>query len=172
MNIKDPKMKIEVALANAKNSMTNHLRFTPIQLVNSTLLNIPSVLNSDLPALEEADSNVVRKHLNAMYAARRACVKAESSDKLKWALRHPVRASNKFFENGEEVFYRRDDGKRWHGPGKVVGQLGTVAFVIHGFRLTRCTSCRVIKVLLSNASNSDQTSTDKHVTVDKSNFER
>ena len=54
----DPKMKIEVALANAisaKNSMQNHLGFTPIQLVTGTLHNIPSILNSDLPALEEAD---------------------------------------------------------------------------------------------------------------------
>ena len=129
----DPKMKIEVALANAisaKNSMQNHLGFTPIQLVTGTLPNIPSVLNSDLPALEEADSNVVNNHLNGMYAARRAFIKAEASDKIKRALKHPVRASEEFFENGEKVFYKRDDGKRWHGPGKVVGQLGTVVFVI------------------------------------------
>ena len=68
----DPKMKIEVAPANAisaKNSMQNHLGFTPIQLVTGILPNIPSVLNSDLPALEEADSNVVNNHLNGMYAA-------------------------------------------------------------------------------------------------------
>ena len=59
-------MKIEVALANtinAKNSMQNHLGFTPIQVVTGTLPKIPSVLNSDLPALEEADSNVENKHL-------------------------------------------------------------------------------------------------------------
>ena len=106
--------------------MQNHLGFTPIQLVTGTLPNIPSVLNSDLPALEEADSNVVNNHLNAMYAARRAFVKAEASDKIKRALKHHVRASEEFFENGEKVFYKRDDGKCWHGPGKVVGQLGTV----------------------------------------------
>ena len=107
-----------------------------------------------------------------MYAVRRSFVKAESCDKIKRALRHPVRASEEFFKNGEKVFYKRDDGKRWHGPGKVVGQLGTVVFVIHGSRLIRCTSCRVIKAPLSNASNenSDQTSTDKHVSADKSNL--
>ena len=147
----DPKMKIEVALADAisaKNSVQNHLGFTPIQLVTDTLLKIPSILNSDLPALEEADSNVVN-----MYAVQRAFVKAESSDKIMRALRHPVRVSEAFFENGEKVFYKRDDGKRWHGLGKVVGQLGTVVFVIHGSRLIRCTSCHVIKAPLSNASN-------------------
>ena len=164
---KGPKMEIEVALANAisaKSSMQNHLGFTPIQLVTGTLPNIPSVLNSDLPALEEADSNVVNNHLNAMFSTRRTFVKTESSDKIKWALRHPVRASEEFFENGENVVYKGDEGKRWHGPGKVVGQLGTIVFVIHGSRLIRCTSCRVIKVPRSNASNenSDQTFTDKH----------
>ena len=54
--------------------------------------------------------------------------------------RHPVRASEELFENGEKVFYKRDDGKRWHGPDKVVGQLVTVVFVTHGSRLIRCTS--------------------------------
>ena len=44
---KDPKMKIEVAPANAisaKNSMQNHLGFTTIPLVTGTLPNIPSIL--------------------------------------------------------------------------------------------------------------------------------
>ena len=62
----DPKMKIKVALANvisAKNSMQNHLGFTPIQLVTGTLPDIPSVLNSDFPALEEADSNSSKQPL-------------------------------------------------------------------------------------------------------------
>ena len=60
-----PKMKIEIALANAisaKNSMQNHLGFTPIQLVTGTLPNVASVLNSNLPALQEADSNAVNNH--------------------------------------------------------------------------------------------------------------
>ena len=107
-----------------------------------------------------------------MYAARRAFVKAEASDKIKWALKHPVRASEELFENGEKVFYKRDDGKRWHGPGKVVGQLGTAVFVKHGSRLVRCTSCCVIKVPLSSASNESrhQTSTGKHVIADKSDL--
>ena len=63
----DPKMKIEVALANAvsaKDSMRSNLGFTPIQLVTGTLPNIPLILNSDLPALEEVDSNVLNNHLN------------------------------------------------------------------------------------------------------------
>ena len=111
----DPKMKIEVAQANAisaKNSMQNHLGFTPIQLVTGTLPNIPSILNSDLPALEKADSNIVNNHLNVMYAARSVFVKAESSDKIKRALRHLVQASEEFFENVEKIFYKRDGGKR------------------------------------------------------------
>ena len=100
-------MKIEVALANAisaKNSMQNHLGFTPIQLVTGTLPNFPSILNNDLQELEETDSNVVNNHLNAMYAARRAFVKAESSDRIKRALRHPVRASENFLKMERKYF--------------------------------------------------------------------
>ena len=107
-----------------------------------------------------------------MHATKRVFVKAESSDKIKRTVRHPVRASEESFENGEKVFYKGDEGKRWYGPGKVVGQLGAVVFVIHVSRLIRCTSCRVIKVPISNTSNdnSDQTSADKHMTADKSNL--
>ena len=91
-----------------------------------------------------------------MYAVQRAFIKAESSDKITKtlrtlrypvrALRHPVRASEEFYENGEKVFYKRDDGKRWHGPSKVLGELGTIVFVIHGSRLIRCTSYILISL--------------------------
>ena len=66
------------------------------------------------------------------------------------------------------VPYKRDDGKRWYGPGKVDGQLET------GSRHIRCTTCRVIKVPLFNASNenSDQTSNDKYVNADKCNLKK
>ena len=44
-----------------------------------------------------------------MYVALRAFVKAESSGRIKRSLRHPVRASEEFFENGKKVYYKRDE---------------------------------------------------------------
>ena len=71
----DENMNIQVALAyavSAKNSLQNHHGFAPIQLVTGTLPNLPNILNSDLPALQPAESKLVKNHLDAMTAARMA----------------------------------------------------------------------------------------------------
>ena len=122
-------MKIEIALAyavSAKNSLQNHHGFAPIQLVTGTLPNLPNVLNSFLPALQPAESKLVTNHLHAMRAARIAFMKSESSEKVARTLRHPVRACEQYFSHGEKVFYKRNDGRGWHGSGTVLGQLGTI----------------------------------------------
>ena len=144
----EPKMKVEVALANAvtaKNSLYNYKGFTPIQLVTGQLPNLPSVLNKELPALEKPTSDMIGEHLNAMHLARKAFVVAENSEKIARALRHPIRACEEFFENGDRVFYKRTEEKRWRGPARVIGQLGTVVHMVHGSRLVKYPSNRVKK---------------------------
>ena len=80
----DPGLTLDVALAwavNAKNTMQNHLGFSPMQLVVGNNPNLPSVMNNKLPAQEDCPmSETVVKHLNALHAARRAFTKAESSE--------------------------------------------------------------------------------------------
>ena len=131
---------------NAKNSMQNHHGFSPIQLVLGKSPNLPSVLVNDPPPLEDAEvSDTVIKHLNALQAAKRAFTKAESSERIRRALRHNVRVSEVMFQPGERVFYKRDDSNRWRGPGKVIGQDGKVVFIRHGSQLVRVATCRIIK---------------------------
>ena len=145
----DPRLDLNVALAwavNAKNSMQNHLGYSPIQLVLGNHPNLPSVMVNQPPAFEEAEvSGTVIKHLNALHAARRAFTKAESSDRIRKALRHRVRATETTFTSGDRVFYKRDDSNRWRGPGKVIGQDGKIVFIRHGSQLVRVASCRTIK---------------------------
>ena len=50
--------------------------------------------------------------------------KAEAFEKIKHALRHPVRSCEVIFITGDKVLYKRDDNRRWRGPGKVFGNLG------------------------------------------------
>ncbi|PIK34739.1 hypothetical protein BSL78_28435 [Apostichopus japonicus] len=129
----DPDMELSVALAwavNAKNCMQTHQGFSPIQLVLGKSPNLPSVLLDEPPALEEVEvSDNVLQHLNALHAARRAFTKAESSERIRRALRHNVRVSEMAFLPGDRVFYKRDESNRWRGPGKVIGQDGKVVFV-------------------------------------------
>ena len=149
MTDEDKTMKLEVALANAisaKNSLYNYNGFAPIQLVTGSLPNLPNVLNKALPALEEPSSTIISNSLNAMNLARKAFVQAEASEKISRALKHPVRATEENFENGEKVYYKVNSEPKWRGPGKVIGQLGTRVLVLHGSRLHRCHANAVIKV--------------------------
>ena len=168
----DPQMSLEVALAwavNAKNSMQNHLGFSPIQLVTGSNPNLPSVLTNNLPAQEEMTmSETVLKHLNALHSARRAFTKAESSERIKRALRHNVRVNEETFMAGDKVFYKRDDSNRWRGPGKVIGQDGKILFIRHGSQLVRVATCRALKMdaHMSNNENEEKLTTmNEHISM-------
>lgn len=78
----------------AKNSLHNVHGYSPYQLVFGRNPNIPSALTDQPPALEgTTTSEVVRNHINALYSARQAFTKAESSEKIRRALRKQVRTT-------------------------------------------------------------------------------
>ena len=90
----DAKCNMETALAwatSAKNSLQNSFGFSPNQLVFGKGVNFPSVEHSKPPAMESARSDLVRQNLNALHKARESYIKAESSERIKRALRHNVR---------------------------------------------------------------------------------
>ena len=74
--------------------------------------------------------DTVAKHLAGLSEARSAFVQAESSERVKHALRHNVRESNHELKNGQEVLYQRDN--QWKGPGKIIGIDGKVVIIRHG----------------------------------------
>merc|ERR1719423_303100 len=81
-----------------------------------------------------------------MHAARQEFVKFESNDRLKRALRHNVRPTDSsIIENGDEVYYKRNDSPEWRGPGNVIGKDGKVVIVRHGGTYVRVHVCRLSK---------------------------
>ena len=97
-----PKIDIEIALANAvsaKNCLMNNKGFTPVQLVTGQLPNLPTVFNSVPPSSELPESRNNMIYIQAMNTARQAYMSAESSDRIKRALLHPVRATEEMFCN-------------------------------------------------------------------------
>ena len=64
-------------------------------------------------------SDVVRENLNALHSARKNYIMAESSDRIKRALRKNVRSYTEVeFVAGEKVYYKRKARKGWSGPDK------------------------------------------------------
>ena len=146
----NPRVDLEIALVwavNAKNSLQMVYGYSPYQLVFGINPRLPSVLIDKPPALQGTTmSKVFAEHLNSLNSARRAFIQAESSDRIRRALRHQIRASGEIFEQGELVYYKRDDSHKWKGPGKVIGQDGKVVFVRHGSVYVRVHPCRLLKV--------------------------
>ena len=98
-------------------------------------------------ALEgKTTSATFAEHINALHSARRAYISAESSERVRRALRYKIRTYSEHFELGDKVYYKREDSQRWHGPGKVIGQDGKIILIRHGGTYKRVSSNRVIRV--------------------------
>ena len=139
----------DLALAwavSAKNALQNAGGYSPNQLVFGTNTNMPSVLSAAPPALESTTSaDIVRKNLDALHSARKNYIEAESSDKIRRALRCKVRSyADKHYEISQKVFYKRNGYKNWRGPGVVVGLEGKTVLVRHGSYYYRCHPCHIM----------------------------
>ena len=146
--MEDTKCSLEVAVAwsvAAKNALKNVHGFSPNQLVFGRNPNIPTVLNSKPPALEgTTSSELIAEHLNAMHASRKAFIQAEASEKLRRAMLKKTRMSTSYeYETGDQVYYKRRNSKKWHGPGVVIGGINKQIFVKHGGTFLRVNPCHL-----------------------------
>ena len=117
----------------AKNSLQMVYGYSPNQLVFGKNPNLPDILSGSPPSLEETTSSkALAKHLNLLHASRKAFIKSEACTKIKAALRAKIRTSNKVYENGDIVYYRRAKDGKWMGQSKVVFQDGKIIFLQNG----------------------------------------
>ena len=159
---------VEVALCwavNSKNSLQNIYGYSPYQLVFGRNPNLPTILNSKLPALEGVTgSQLVAQHLNAMHKAREEYVKLESSERLRRALKARMRThDNTKYLSGDEVFFKRENEKRWRA-GRVMGQDGSKVLIktpdsfvtVHTSRVTLTSATEEDRVRQENELENDQ----------------
>ena len=139
---------IETAVAwaiNAKNALTNVSGFSPSQLALGCNPQIPNVFSCKPPAFETSSQDIVKKNLLAISATRKAFIQAESSERIKRALKRNIRpnAHAKFF-TGDIVFYKRNDSRKWKGPGRVIGSESSNILIKHGSYYVRVHASRVM----------------------------
>ena len=136
-----PDLSLKVALAwavNAKNCLQMVAGFSPYQLVYGRNPKLPCTLSDELPALEgTTSSEMVAKHLNASHSARKAFIAAETSEKIRRALKHKVRTNGKVLQSGAHVYFKRDEQKEWKGPATVIGQDGKTVILKYGSNIVR-----------------------------------
>lgn len=163
-SLDDEKCEPEIALAwvvSTKNALQNHSGYSPSELVFGSNISTPSVLNDRLPALETATtSDMVRINLNALHAVRKSFMEAESSERIRRALRYNVRTyADEGFVTGDCVYYRRQNYNGWRGPAKVLGKEGQYVLIRHGGAFFRMHPCHLMKVdkELQNPRNEENT---------------
>ena len=119
---------------STKNTLSNISGYSPNVLVFGRNPNEPSVLHDSIPAMEPCTaSEIVRKNMNLRAAARKAYIAADSSERIRRALRMKLRTSNStVVNNGDSVFYRREKSDTWRGPGIVIGSDSQLVIVRRG----------------------------------------
>jgi transposase InsO family protein len=139
--------KTLLAWANmAKNSLKTVHGFSPNQLIFGINPVLPNVLSAGPPALEgKPFSETLAIHLDALHSARKAFIESENSERIRKALRKKICTNNTIYRNGDQVWYKRKDGARALGPGKVVFQDGKIVFVRHGMTYVRVSVNRIVK---------------------------
>ena len=145
----NPRMDPVIALAwavTAKNGYPMHGGYSSFQLVFGKQPTLPNLVTDKLPALEGVTtSQSVAAHINAMYGARKEFMAAQCDEKIRRALRHKVRAVERRYLSGEEVYYKRDsDRTQWRGPATVIGNRGALHFLVHQGELVRVAACRMV----------------------------
>ena len=143
--------EVSVALAwavSARNALSNFSGFSPNQLVFGSNPAVPEVYNSDPPALEKVtSSDIVRQNLNALHMARRDFIQVESDERIRRAMRCNIRSTPmENLQNGDEVYFKRNDSTQWKGPGIIIGRDGKQVLVRHGGTYVRVHTCRLAKV--------------------------
>ena len=165
----NPKLPTYISLRQAvfaKNVLFNFSGYSPHQLVYGKQPRIPTVLENQLPALEDPSNESVRVLLKALYDSRSAFVAAENSERIKRALRHNVRTDERVFKLHDKVYYQRN--MKWHGPA-VIGFESTVYFLRHSGMVYRVQKQFLKHVAMAQSSTSNEFSYEETVTPKSGN---
>ena len=101
--------------------MINHNSFSPSQIVFGRNSNLSNIINDTLPALEKVTTSAdLTLHIVTLHSVREAFMKAQTSEKIKIALKKQTRQTRGKYEIGEEVYYKRDTDEQWNRPVNVI----------------------------------------------------
>ena len=131
----EPNCPLQRALAwacHAKNSLQMSGGFSSFQLVYGSNPNIAVLDESRVSrSCKASPSTLILSHLKTLSRAQTAFLQADSTTRLKRALKSTVR-DGEWPQKGTESFYKRNDSDRWRGPAKVIDYQGKTAILLDG----------------------------------------
>ena len=128
----------------AKNIHITSLGFSPYQIAFGTNPRIPGAIENEPPAENGTNvTSLVQKRLQSIFDARKAMSEVDNKHRLKAAEKSSHISKFKFYNMGDEVYFRIGNNKKWSGPGKVIAQDGKLLFIRHGRNLIVASPSRV-----------------------------
>ena len=134
-------------VTNANNTMVRKDGYSPNQHVLGAELRVPSMLMNGGrdeavgSGLEAGEPAYLRRHA-IRQAARRAFVEADDEARLRRAAAHRTRPAAGPLSEGDLVYVwrrgMRELKPHWHGPGRVIGNVGARVWVALGAKVYRC----------------------------------
>jgi transposase InsO family protein/ribonuclease HI len=146
LEFENPKMCFDDLLAwacTARNAMAMFNGYSPYQIVFGRNPTLPG-FDLHPPSTNDIKGEVLLQHLQALNSAKKAFVEADSSERVRRALRHKIRISERSYQPGDVVYYKREDSSQWMGPAKVIVHDGKVVFIRHGSYIVRIYVNRVV----------------------------
>ena len=130
--------------------------FSSYKLVLGRNPNLPNIMTERVPALQGVTSSeILKKHLDALFSARKAFIQCDADERIGGALRYQIRAIEDIFNPGDSAFDKRDGRNKWFNHGKVLFQDGRVVFVCRfGVYVGVSTNQLIRDICLPSADNS------------------
>ena len=126
------------------NTNVSFLGYEPMRLVTGKSVNIPGITVGNVATDSLFDSEAVQKIMERHHDFIKKFREHEYGDKIKKAAN--IRSSvmnDRFYVEGDEVFYQDKDKKAWLGPVKVFCQKGRDIYLFSNGNIRKVPSCKV-----------------------------
>ena len=143
----NPSLKLEEALDIALSARNNEIGphgFSPAQLVFGEGTTVIGITDGNAATDEKlTDSEALHRHFKLKMDAVETFRNADSSDRLKRALKSRIPAYNdEIYQPGDKILFQ-DENNKWTGPATVIDQAGrTVSYIWNGTRGRSTHVCR------------------------------
>ena len=126
------------------NTNISILGYEPMRLVTGKSVNIPGVSIGNEATECLFDSECVQKIMERHHEFMKKFREHEYSLKLRTAAQsRSSQMNNRFYQEGDEVFFQEKDKKAWLGPVKVFCQRGREVYLFSNGNIRKVSSCKV-----------------------------
>ena len=143
----DKKLSLQKAVdlaAWTHNTNVNVLGYEPMRLVTGKSVNIPGVTVGNDATESLFDSEAVQKIMERHHEFIKKFREKEYSEKIKKAANYRSGVmNNRFYKEGDEVFYQEKDKLAWLGPVKVFCQTGREVYLFANGNIKKVHACKV-----------------------------